>query len=736
MPPVYLRLAIASPLHRLFDYLPPADFDPSQAQHLPPGLRCQVSFGGQKAVVGFLIEVVNHTDVPAEKLKAVEIILDNTPIFSAANLALAHWVAAYYQHPLGEVLWGALPGALRKGGPLPHTKAWRHSFEGKGLGVEAIKRNKSQQLIHQYLLKEGTLTQEQCRALGFKTAALKQLIDKGLIEEICLDTSLKAPNTILREPHQNANEEQIAALAAIQLGQFQAVLLDGTTGSGKTEVYLQLIGRALEAGKQALVLVPEIGLAPQTLARFRQRFCVPLVELHSNLSEGERVKHWWAAARGDARIVIGTRLALFAPMPDLGVIIVDEEHDASFKQNEGLRYSARDLSLVRGQLEQVPIVLGSATPSLESLHNAQSGRFTHLRLTQRAGTARPPHICLVDMRLEKHQAGISMTSLDALDACLGRGEQALVFLNRRGYAPSMLCQDCGWSALCVRCDAPMTLHRAPHHLHCHHCDAQQRPPSRCPGCLSERLLPLGQGTEKAEEFLAQQFAAAQVIRVDQDSMGRKHAMQELLKQVHSGTPYILVGTQMLAKGHHFPNLTLVVIVDADQGLLSGDFRATERLGQLITQVAGRAGRAALPGQVLLQTYKPDHPLMQCLLEQDYSRYAQMLMDERRQVSLPPFGALALIRVEDKNLHKAQEFLTKIRQLAEQLAPPSPQCSYLGPIPALLEKRNHLYRYQLHLRCNSKSQLQQLLKPLMAAIQDWPEANRLRWSLDVDPQDLT
>lgn len=736
MPPVYLRLAIASPLNRLFDYLPPADLSPDQAAGLSPGLRCQVSFGSQKAVVGFLIEIAYHTDVPAEKLKAVDGILDTAPIFSAANLALAHWVASYYQYPLGEVLWGALPGVLRKGGPLPQAKAWRHSFEGKGLGPAAIKRNKSQQAIHQYLLEEGIVTQEQCRALGFKTATLQQLIQKGLVEETCLNTVIKPPSVILREPHQSANEEQQAALSAVRLGQFQAVLLDGTTGSGKTEVYLQLIGRALEAGKQALVLVPEIGLAPQTLARFRQRFCVPLVELHSNLSEGERVKHWWAAAQGEARIVIGTRLALFTPLADLGVIIVDEEHDASFKQNEGLRYSARDLSLVRGQLEQVPVVLGSATPSLESIHNAQSGRFSHLRLTQRAGAARPPQISLVDMRLEKQQAGLSMTSLDALDACISRGEQALVFINRRGYAPSMLCQDCGWSALCARCDAPMTLHLSPHHLHCHHCDAQQRPPTRCPGCMSDRLLPLGQGTEKAEEYLRQHFAGAQIFRVDQDSMGRKHAMQELLNQIHGGAPCILVGTQMLAKGHHFPHLTLVVIVDADQGLLSGDFRATERLGQLITQVAGRAGRAALPGQVLLQTYKPDHPLMQCLLEQDYSRYAQMLLDERRQVSLPPFGALALIRVEDKNPQKAQDFLNKIRQQAEQLAPPSPQCSYLGPIPALLEKRNHFYRYQLHLRCSSKGQLQQLLKPLMASLHTWPEALRLRWSLDVDPQDLT
>lgn len=736
MPPVYLRLAISSPLNRLFDYLPPVDLSPSQAASLQPGIRCQVSFGTQKAVVGFLIEVTNLSDVPAQKLKAVDALLDSAPIISAANLALAQWVANYYQYPLGEVLWGALPGVLRKGGPLPHSKAWRHSFEGKGLGPDALRRNKSQQAIHQYLLNEEVLTQEQCRALGFKPASIKQLIEKGLVEEICLNTCIKAPSTILREPHQTANEEQLAALNAVTLGQFQAVLLDGTTGSGKTEVYLQLIGRALEAGKQALVLVPEIGLAPQTLARFRQRFCVPLVELHSNLSEGERVKHWWAAACGEARIVIGTRLALFTPLPDLGVIIVDEEHDASFKQNEGLRYSARDLSLVRGHLEQVPVVLGSATPSLESMHNAQAGRFSHLRLTQRAGAAQPPQISLVDMRLEKQQAGLSMTSLDALDACLGRGEQALVFINRRGYAPSMLCQDCGWSALCVRCDAPMTLHLAPHHLHCHHCDAQQRPPSRCPGCLSERLMPLGQGTEKAEEFLRQHFSAAPIFRVDQDSMGRKHAMQALLDQVHSGASCILVGTQMLAKGHHFPRLTLVVIVDADQGLLSGDFRATERLGQLITQVAGRAGRAALPGQVLLQTYKPDHPLMQCLLEQNYSRYAQMLLNERRQVSLPPFGALALIRLEDKNSQKAQDFLNKIRQHAEQIAPPSQAYSYLGPIPALLEKRNLLYRYQLHLRCNTKSQLQQLLKPLMTAIREWPESSRLRWSLDVDPQDLT
>ncbi|HEY6527813.1 MAG TPA: primosomal protein N' [Cellvibrionaceae bacterium] len=736
MPPVYLRLAIPSPLRRLFDYLPPNDITPARLAALQPGLRCQVSFGKQKSIVAFLIEVVDYTEVSEGKLKPVETILDEEPFLTAANLELAHWVANYYQHPLGEVLWGALPGVLRKGGPLPRARAWQHLPEGKGLGPQALKRNKSQQAVHQYLLREQLLTQDQCRALGFKTTAVKQLMEKGLVEETWVQHAFKPPTDILREPHQVATDEQKAALASVCLGQFQAVLLDGTTGSGKTEVYLQLIGRALEQGKQALVLVPEIGLAPQTLARFRQRFCVPLVELHSNLSEGERVKHWWAAAQGEARIVIGTRLALFTPMADLGVIIVDEEHDASFKQNEGLRYSARDLSLVRGQLEQVPVVLGSATPSLETLNNAQAGRYLHLRLTQRAGPAQVPRISLVDMRLEKQQAGLSMTSLDALDACIGRGEQALVFINRRGYSPSLLCQDCGWSAQCVRCDAPMTLHLSPHHLHCHHCDAQQPPPNRCPSCQSARLMPLGQGTEKAEEFLAQQFANVQVSRVDQDSMGRKHAMQELLNRVHLGMPCILVGTQMLAKGHHFPHLTLVVIVDADQGLLSGDFRATERLGQLITQVSGRAGRAALPGQVLLQTFKPDHPLLQCLLEQDYSAYAQMLLSERRQINLPPFGALALIRVEDKDSQKAQEFLTKIRSLAEQIHAPSPRYQYLGPIPALLEKRNHFYRYQLHLRTGSKSSLQQLLKPLMAALQEWPEATRLRWSLDVDPQDLT
>lgn len=736
MPPVYLRLAIPSPLRRLFDYLPPEAISPTQLAQLQPGVRCRVSFGRQKEVIGFLIEVANSTDVPADKLKEVESILDDRPFLTAANLELAQWIANYYCHPLGEVLWGSLPGLLRKGGPVPSSRAWRHVPEGKGLGPGALNRNKSQQAIHQYLLGEGLLTQEQCIALGFKTATLKQLVQKGLIEEISVQQRIKAPGMILREAHQEATEEQLAALAAIKLGKFQAVLLEGATGSGKTEVYLQLIGQALELGKQALVLVPEIGLAPQTLARFRQRFCVPLVELHSNLSEGERVKHWWAAAQGDARIVIGTRLALFTPMAELGVIIVDEEHDASFKQNEGLRYSARDLSLVRGQLEQVPVILGSATPSLETLNNAQSGRFTHLLMRQRAGPAQAPTISLVDMRLEKQQSGLSMTSLDALDACVARGEQALVFINRRGYAPSLLCQDCGWSAQCFRCDMPMTLHLSPHHLHCHHCDAQQQPPRICPGCRSDRLNPLGQGTEKAEEFLTQHFAHAQVFRVDQDSMGRKHSMQELLHQVHSGVPCILVGTQMLAKGHHFPNLTLVVIVDADQGLLSGDFRATERLGQLITQVAGRAGRAALPGHVLLQTFKPDHPLLQCLLKQDYAEYAQMLLQERRQIHLPPFGALAVIRVEDKDPQKAQDFLTKIRAHAEQLQAPSAQYHYLGPIPAMLEKRNLFYRYQFHMRVDNKSNLQRLLKPLMAALESWPETLRLRWSLDVDPQDLT
>lgn len=464
------------------------------------------------------------------------------------------------------------------------------------------------------------------------------------------------------------NPEQRAAFEAVRAshGGFHCFLLAGVTGSGKTEVYLQLIRETLAAGRQALVLIPEINLGPQTLARFERRFNARIALLHSALTDRERLDAWLAARDGEADIVIGTRSALFTPLKRPGLIIVDEEHDASYKQQDGLRYHARDLALVRARLENVPILLGSATPALESLHNAQAGRYGLLRLTQRAGGAHPPKFIRLDVKSMPLDAGLSRPLQQAIGDTLAAGQQVLVFLNRRGFAPTLLCHDCGWISQCPRCDARMTVHQGSGELRCHHCDHRQRPPMNCPQCGKLDLRPLGAGTERAEERLRILFPNHPVLRIDRDSTSRKHAMRDLFATINSGEPCILVGTQMLAKGHHFPRVTLVAILDADGGLFSADFRASERMAQQIVQVAGRAGRAEEPGRVLIQTHLADHPLLVQLTEDGYFAFAEQALSERRAAGLPPFAHLALLRAEAHKPGQAEAFLDSACSAAEQL----------------------------------------------------------------------
>ncbi|HEY7773111.1 MAG TPA: primosomal protein N' [Marinagarivorans sp.] len=737
---IVLTLALPTPLYRHFEYLAPVDFDTAQADTLAPGVRIEVPFGRQ-TLVGILLAISDTASYPLEKLKAAHRILDIKPIICGDVLALCQFAADYYHHPLGEVMMGALPQKLRDAeGALPEVTYWQLTTKGQGLNAQNFKRSPKQQIAWQALLEHGPLAETSLTAHQVDKPALKQLLKKQLAEAY---SAAPAPETVttqaqqvLKETPRNLNDEQRAALAAIRFHKFACYLLEGTTGSGKTEVYLQAIARVLQAGQQALVLVPEIGLTPQTVARFEARFAVPVTQLHSNVAKGARLENWHAGLTGQARIVIGTRLAVFAPLPELGIIIVDEEHDLSFKQQEGLRYSARDLAIVRAQKNNIPLLLGSATPSLESLNNALQRRFQHLRLTQRAGNAAAPQLQLLDMRTQTQHAGIAQASLDAIAATLERGEQALVFINRRGFAPSLICRSCGWSAACQNCDARMTLHNSPRKLHCHHCGAMAFPPNQCPSCMNPALTALGQGTERAEESLQAAFAQHNVIRVDQDSMQRKNAMADLTTQLLDGKPCLLVGTQMLAKGHHFPNVTLVVIVDTDQGLLSGDFRGTERMGQQIVQVAGRAGRAEKPGTVIIQSYRPDHPLLTQLVTENYHNFAKNLLDERATSRMPPFCFMALMRAESKRADNAKALLTKAAQIARRLQPPSPECSYLGPIPAFMERRNDRFRYQLQLQFTSRQVRGQLLAQLAHEIDQDALSKRVRWSIDVDPQDMS
>ena len=703
-------------------------------------MRLSVSFGHQQ-LCGLLIEVKDHSNLPVTKLKPALALIDDVPLIPLAHLMLLRWAANYYQAPEGEALFTTLPTLLRQGAAavLSGETYWRLSTEGKGLPEGALKRAKKQaELIK--TLQSGHINRTELSRLNISRATVKALLDKNLIEEFDLLPSYPIHNNshhpLLSEPHLSLNIEQKNALQHIDVKTYTTYLLEGTTGSGKTEVYLQAIERVLNDGKQALVLIPEIGLTPQTIGRFARRFNTPIATLHSGLSDKERLQGWLRAREGIARIIIGTRSAVFTPLKELGIIIIDEEHDPSFKQQDGFRYSARDFAAVRAQRENVPLVLGTATPALETLHNALEGRYKHLHLMQRAGNAKPPVLTAIDIRKQTLQNGFASETLDAINDTLDRGNQALVFINRRGYAPTLLCHDCGWQALCRNCDARMTVHQRPFNLHCHHCGHQTLVPQRCPDCQSPHIQAMGHGTERSEEELQQIFPNIQVLRIDRDTTRKKNAMADMLDIIHSGNPCILVGTQMLAKGHHFPDVTLVAIIDADGGLFSADFRGPERMGQLITQVAGRAGRAEKPGRVIIQSHCIDHPLMETLLNYNYHHFAQMLLTERNIGHLPPYRYLAIIKAESKFANSANDFLQQARNLAEQLQPSCVQLNYLGPLPAIMERRNDRYRFQLQINSAKRGPLQQLLKLLAQHMENHKDARKIRWAIDVDPQDMS
>ena len=637
-----------------------------------PGVRVQVPFRN-KTVTGLVLGVSDRTTVPADRLKQVLQLLDTTAIWPAEDLALLRWTAEYYHHPIGEVVMGMLPSLLRQGKAERGYKKPRDTVCHAGSGD------------HKHL-------------------------NLNPAQKIAVDTIIDS------------------------LGEFKAFLLEGVTGSGKTEVYLQVIDQCLKRNQQALILVPEISLTPQLLKRFTERFQVTIAVLHSRLTERERLDAWLAAKRGKAAIIIGTRSAVVTPIPHLGIIIIDEEHDLSFKQQEGLRYCARDLALVRARKLKIPVVLGTATPALETLYNVEQARYQLLRLPLRAGEARPPTYTLVDLRKQKLEEGLSPLLINRIAQHLEQGNQALIFINRRGFAPSIMCHHCGWLADCKRCDAHMTLHHAPYHLHCHHCDHTQPVTKICPDCGGENLFPLGSGTERVEQILQRHFPEVSIARIDRDTTQRKEAFKNLLEEVHTGKCQILIGTQMLAKGHHFPDVTLVGILDIDAGLFSSDFRSCERVGQLLVQVAGRAGRAEKPGEVLIQTHLPEHPLLTCLLSQGYPAYAQALLTERKQAQWPPITYMALLRSDAYTQQQPFDFLRAVRVQAEQLA--IVDVTILGPIPALLEKRAGRYRAQLLLRAPARATLHHLIKNLLPLLEKHPLSRNVRWSLDIDPLDLT
>jgi len=734
--PYIVRVAVPSPLRRLFDYLVPDTVFQENVDHCADvGCRVAVTFG-RREVIGLIIEKATTSDFDIGKLKPINRLLDSAPLVPDQLFELFGWAANYYQYPMGDALFSTLPVLLRKGEPLPKlgTRHWRLTQKGKGLGKDSLKRAPSQQALVEQLKTTGAVA-DLVLSKDFSRAILTSLEQKELIECFQKSNTETSVSNILKQDALKLHDSQQSALDSIEQHIFNCYLLDGVTGSGKTEIYLQAIEKTLRYDRQALVLIPEISLTPQTEKRFRDRFNVPIVTLHSGLTDKNRLAAWTSAKTGEARIILGTRSAVFTPLCQPGLIIVDEEHDQSYKQHEGFRYSARDLAVIRARRENISIILGSATPSIESLNNCAADRYQHLVLTDRAGNAVQPTWSIVDLKNEQCEAGIAAPTLANIRQTVEQGQQVLVFLNRRGFAPAIICHQCGWSGECHHCDSRLTVHRARGRLVCHHCDYQQRIPHLCPSCQGQELISVGEGTERSEAHLEKCFPNTKILRVDRDSTRKKGAMQAVFDVADSGEPCILIGTQMLAKGHHFANVTLVAVLDADSGLFSPDFRSHERMGQLLTQVAGRSGRGDLPGKVVIQTHQPQHPLLEVLINKGYGFFAQQLMSERRITQLPPFRHMALIRAESDRANEAESFLRLARSIAERISPPSPLVTYLGPLPAMLEKRAGRFRFVLQINASKRSLLQSLLSALALTLEEHKDSRRVRWSIDVDPQEI-
>ena len=663
----YVQVALPVPMRRHYDYVIGEPF--SHVEFLP-GMRVSVPFGRRKEQVGMALSVSDRTTLRPDQLKSLGNVIDYEPLFSPRHFELLCWAADYYHYPVGEALFSALPALLRQGKGLP----------GRDGGAPA-----------------------------------------------------SFPERVIENRGFDLNPQQIRAIDAITANPdaHGAHLLQGVTGSGKTEVYIEAVQRVLAQNRQALILVPEIGLTTQFIDRLRQRLPVDIRVQHSALNETERLRNWLAARNGEAPVVIGTRSAVWTPLKAPGIYVVDEEHDPSYKQDSGFRYSAKDIAVARGKFDNVPVALGSATPSLETIKNVKSRKYSRQNLPARASGAKSPEIHVINLRHEALSGAVSKTLLDEISATLERNNQALLFLNRRGYAPVILCHGCGWYAECSRCSAKMTFHKDKRCLVCHHCDSRKGLPAECPDCNQDELVEVGHGTQRLDQTLAEHFPRANILRIDRDSTRRKGSMEKMIREITTGDADILIGTQMLAKGHHFPRLTLVGIIDADAGLLSTDFRASERMAQLIVQVSGRAGREDRPGAVYIQTHFPGHPLLQTLVTRGYAGFAELLLSERRNACLPPYFYLALLGAEAAGRETAEKFLREARDHLHG----NNGLTIFGPVAAPIEKRRGRYRSQLIIQSGNRNLLRKALAPWCRRLESMPGSKRARWFLDIDPQDM-
>ena len=736
-----VRVALDVPLATVFDY--------SLAENMSvvEGQRVVVPFRRQQ-IVGIVMECMVESTLDIKRIKAVQQALTDVPPLTADMLKLLRFCSDYYQHPLGMTVLSALPTRMRNSVPIKLKQALTYglSESGRSLDLEQLPKRKRVQRRILDALQEGALSSKQVRVLApTAMTTLKSLLESGWVQENTLSPSPSPASgrgwseaegegelsqVTFNNAHSLTIEQQHAVDAVNQTKGYNCFLLHGITGSGKTEIYVHLMNQVLQRGGQVLLLVPEINLTPQLEHYFQNRFPeADLVSLHSGLNEGERTQNWLHAQAGQARIVLGTRLSVFTPMPQLALIIVDEEHDASFKQQDGLRYSARDVAIFRANQRMVPIVLGSATPSLESYFNAQSGRYTLLRLSQRANAqAQLPTVRCINISNALLPEGISPAMLAALETRLQRKEQSLIFINRRGHAPVLMCTACGWLSGCPNCAGKLVLHLKDRRLRCHHCGHQQRVPPACPDCGNADLQPIGIGTQRVEATLQQHFPDARILRVDRDSTRNKGTWNAMRKQIQENAVDILVGTQMLAKGHDFPNLTLVGVLNPDGALYSSDFRASEKLFAQLSQVAGRAGRADKPGEVLVQTAFPEHPLFRALIAHDYETWAKTVLAEREQAGFPPFVFQVLLRAEGKQENEVFAFMHKARELAKAQGM---EVEVYGVVPAAMPRRANHFLAQLLVQSNMRKFLQQFLRAWLPLLDDLP-AQKLRWSLDVDP----
>lgn len=727
--PQVLRVALPRPVRQFFDYI----FTGPQAQ---PGERVKVAFGRQ-TLVGVVV-AVNPTDTPDIKLRPISALLDTQPLIPESTLTLLDWAARYYQHPPGECLWAALPPPLRQGkealAPTETTWSLATGAEPSDLPKRAARQ---QDLLRWLQAQPGEHPSGILTAAGFSSQILRGLAERGLIQSHERPLGSSSATGVPLQPLPPLNPAQQAVLEKLptDCNAFSVHLIHGITGSGKTEVYMHWLKQSLPAKKQALVLVPEINLTPQTVARFVRYFGQRVALWHSALNDTERLQTWLRIQSGEPVILVSTRSGVLLPFSDLGAVVVDEEHDGAYKQNDGFRYSARDLSLVSAQQARCPVILGSATPSLESLHNVQARGYHLHSLTERAGKGGLPSMQLLDIRSRPLIGGVSPPLMQAIEATLARGQQVLLFINRRGFAPVLMCYDCGELVECPNCDTRLTLHRREGRLRCHHCDYQRPVPRQCDKCGSDNLNPVGEGTEKTEDLLTQALPDFPVIRIDRDSTRKRGSLDTMLATVRKGEPCVLVGTQMLTKGHDFPGVTLVGVLNADGGLFSSDFRGPEQLAQTVTQVAGRAGRGDHPGQVLIQTCHADHPLLQQLCRHDYLSVARALLQEREEAGLPPFTAQIAVRFESPAMEQSLERLMDCRTQLEGWLPKLPGVLLLGPFPAALARKANRHRAYLILQADNRRSLQRAANALTRWLEQCRFSRAERWLVDVDPQEL-